>query len=273
MARAIIILISCGLLPVARPAPSVVSINLCTDQLLLNVAEAEQILSLSWLATDADESMLADAASHYDRNFGTAEEIIRLAPDVVIAGRYSNPYTKALLRRLGFTVVEIDPARSIADIENNLRQIGTAIDALAAADAAIATMRAHIERLRTQRDQQQPTSAIVIRPGGYTIERESIAGELLTLAGISDRALSMGLDNWGSLTVETLLRADPQMLVISDYKLETASLANTWYAHPAIADMMRERHSVLLPVSYWACGAPQSINGAEILLDTLAANG
>lgn len=272
MARAIIVLISCGLMSAARPAPNVVSINLCTDQLLLNIAAADQILSLSWLASDPDESMLAVAASAYPLNYGTAEEIIRLAPDVVIAGRYTNPYTKSLLVKLGFTVVEVDPARSMADVEKNLLLIGEAIERTQAARSVIAALRIRSSSLRASNARTAPVRAIVIRPGGYTIERDSIAGEMLKLAGIEDQATTLGLDAWGSLSVETLLRADPQLMIVSDYKLDTASLANAWYAHPAVTGLIRQRPTVRLPVSYWTCGVPQSLDSVEILIDAIAAD-
>jgi iron complex transport system substrate-binding protein len=248
MARTIIILISCGLVSAARSAPSVVSINLCADQLLLNVAAAEQIVSLSWLAADPDESILADAASRYPLNYGTAEEVVRLAPDVVIAGRFTNPYAR------------------------NLALVGQAVERPEAAQAAVTALRNRVEDLRTSNARRSRVRAIVMRPGGYTIERNSIASEMLALAGIEDQATAMGLDTWGSLSVETLLRADAQLLIISDYKLDTASLANAWYAHPAVASLTRQHPTVRLPVSYWACGVPQSLESVTVLVDAITAD-
>src|SRR5690606_6552104 len=53
----------------ARTLPTVASINLCTDQLVLHVADPEQILTLSWLSSDPEESTLADAAARYPQNY------------------------------------------------------------------------------------------------------------------------------------------------------------------------------------------------------------
>ncbi|HMB72129.1 MAG TPA: ABC transporter substrate-binding protein [Gammaproteobacteria bacterium] len=263
MARAIILLIGCTLVSAGRSAPSVVSINLCTDQLVLNVASAEQILSLSWLAADEDESMMAERAGAYPRNYGSAEEVIRFAPDVVVAGLYSNPYTKSLLKRLGFTLVEIEPARSIADIERNLLRVGEAVERHAAALRTVQQMRNRIETL--PQTTASSISAVVIRPGGYTIDRDSLARELLGLAGIHDSASDIGLDAWGSLSVETLLRTNPQLLIVSNYKLDTASLANAWLRHPAVVELSRTHSTVRLSASYWACGTPQSLESVDVL--------
>ena len=266
MSRAFILLIGCLFAAAARPAPGIVSINLCTDQLVLNVASPEQILSLSWLAADADESMMAAEASAFPLNYGTAEEVIRFSPDVVVAGQYSNPYTKSLLSRLGFTLVEIEPARSIADIERNLLRVGDALGRRAQAQAAAQQMHARVAAQARARD----IVAIVVRPGGYTIERDSLAHELLMIAGIRDGAADIGLDAWGSLSVETLLRTKPRMLIVSDYKRDSASLANAWLAHPAVRSLSEQYPTVRLPASYWACGVPRSLDSLDLLASAAA---
>ena len=104
----------------AAPLPSVASINLCADQLVLSVAAPEQVLTVSWLSADTQESLLAAQAARYPLNYGSAEELLRFHPDVVMAGAYTNAFTRALLARLGYQVIELEPEDSVADIERNL---------------------------------------------------------------------------------------------------------------------------------------------------------
>ena len=85
----------------AEPLPKVASINLCADQHVLALADPEQILTVSWLAADPEESLLAAEAQRHVLNYGTAEEILKFAPDVVLAGTYTSPFTRTMLRRLG----------------------------------------------------------------------------------------------------------------------------------------------------------------------------
>src|SRR6185436_10957095 len=65
----------------AAPLPTVASINLCADQHVLALADPEQILTVSWLAADPEESMLASEARLHTLNYGTAEELLNFAPD------------------------------------------------------------------------------------------------------------------------------------------------------------------------------------------------
>ena len=85
----------------ASPLPSVASINLCADQLVLTLASPEQILTVSWLAADPEESMLAAQAKRYPLNYGTAEELLRFHPAVVISGAYTNPEPSMLRPHCG----------------------------------------------------------------------------------------------------------------------------------------------------------------------------
>lgn len=88
----------------AEALPTAASINLCADQHLLTLADPEQILTVSWLAADPEESLLASEAQRYTLNYGTAEELLKFAPDVVLAGTYTSPFTRTMLRRLGYQI-------------------------------------------------------------------------------------------------------------------------------------------------------------------------
>ncbi|RPI61690.1 MAG: ABC transporter substrate-binding protein, partial [Lysobacterales bacterium] len=114
---------SAGHAVAAERLPTVASINVCTDQHLLALADPEQILTVSWLAADTEESLFAREALGYPLNYGTVEELLKFAPDVVLAGTYTSPFTRTMLRRLGYRVVELEPEASVADIERNVRVV------------------------------------------------------------------------------------------------------------------------------------------------------
>ena len=252
---------------VGSAQPTVASINLCTDQLVLTVAAPEQILSLSWLSADPEESMLAAAASAFPLNYGTAEELLRFDAEVVVAGSETSLFTRQLLRRLGTRVIEIEPAISLADIARNLEQVGTALGREAAAASAIAAMRARASALGA-RSAGALRSAVVVRPGGFTIGRQTLAFELISLAGLANSIAE--LDRWGSLSIETLLRADPDFVVITRYRSGEASLANSFLGHPALAALDGGPAVLTVAARHFACGVPESLDAAAALLAQMA---
>jgi iron complex transport system substrate-binding protein len=261
--------LACGLLGlfanrVDAAPPSVASINLCADQLVLALADPEQILTVSWLAADPEESLFAAAAARHSLNYGTAEELLRFHPNVVIAGAYTNAFARALLIRLGYRVVELAPETTIAEIENNLRKVASAVGHPERGEQLVSAIRAESRTIDEHRPSRAPAT-VVVRPGGFTVGRHSLADALLTLAGMRNVAAEQGLDRWGSLSMETLLRSAPELIVLTGYRLAQPSLANTVLEHPALARLRTERRTTTIRAAYWACGLPQSLDSAALL--------
>lgn len=248
----------------AAALPTVASINLCADQLVLALADSEQILTVSWLAADPEESLFAAAAARHALNYGTAEELLHFDPDVVIAGAYTNAFTRALLARLGYRVVELAPETTIAEIEANLRVVAAAVGHAERGEQFVAAIRAESRSIDAQRP-QRPPPAVVVRPGGFTVGRHSLADDLMTLAGVRNVAAEQGLDRWGSLSMEGLLRSAPELIVLTGYRLAQPSLANMVLEHPALTRLRAERRTTTIPAAYWACGLPQSVDSAALL--------
>ena len=253
----------------APPLPTVASINLCADQHVLALADAEQILTVSWLAADPEESLFATEAQRHTLNYGTAEELLRFDPDVVIAGTYTSPFTRTLLQRLGYRVVELAPEVSVADIEQNVQIVAELLGQPARGEQLIAQMRAAVRAIEEQRTGRSP-AAIVVRPGGFTVGAHSLAHELMILAGTRNVAAEQGLDRWGSLSMEALLRSAPDLIVLTRYRRAQPSLANAVLEHPALERLGTVRRTVTIPSALWACGLPRSLESAVLLQQATA---
>jgi iron complex transport system substrate-binding protein len=248
----------------AEPLPRVASINVCTDQHLLALADPEQILTVSWLAADPEESLMASEARRYTLNYGTAEELLKFAPDVVLAGTYTSPFTRTMLRRLGYRVVEIEPEASVADIERNVRLVAETVGQVARGEQLVAKLRADVDAIEANRAAHK-LAAVIVRPGGFTVGADSLANELLTLAGFTNVAAERGLDRWGSLSMEALLRAEPDVIVLTGYRSYQPSLANAALEHPALRRLGATQRTITVHTALWACGVPGSIEAAALL--------
>jgi iron complex transport system substrate-binding protein len=244
--------------------PSVASINLCADQLVLIIAEPAQIRTVSWLAADPHESMLDQEARRYPLNYGSAEEILRFAPDVVIAGNFTSVFTRALLRDLGYTVIDLAPENSIADIERNIEIVGAALQRTERAALVIKEMQTQVAAFAASRRSEFAT-AVVVRPGGFTVGAHTLADELMQLAGLRNIVAESGLDRWGSLSMETLLRSTPELLIQTGYRREQPSLANLVLEHAALTNFAATTATVTVPAKFWSCGLPASLYSVEVL--------
>jgi iron complex transport system substrate-binding protein len=271
-ARALLGLLALACVPgQAQTLPSVASINLCADQLVLSLALPAQILSLSWLASDPEESMLADEARAFPVNYGSAEELLRLDPDVVVAGAYTNAFTRRLVAELGYRVVTLEPETSLDDIERNIEIVAAAIERPARGRELIAKLRADAATIAAAQPGVE-TATVVVRPGGFTVGAGSLADRLMRLGGLRNVAAERGLDRWGSLSIETLLRTDPELLIFTGYRHDQPSMHNVYLAHPALAALDRELPTVVVPAKFWSCGLPQSLESLRLIRRTLAAD-
>src|SRR5262245_6215272 len=66
----------------------IVSLDLCTDQLMLELAPREHIAAVTHLAADPTVSAIPDKARGLAITHGGAEDVLRLDPDLVLAGPY-----------------------------------------------------------------------------------------------------------------------------------------------------------------------------------------
>jgi iron complex transport system substrate-binding protein len=104
-----------------------------------------------------------------------------------------------------------------------------------------------------------------VRPGGFSVGAHTLADELMKLAGLRNIVAESGLDRWGSLSMETLLRSTPALLVHTGYRQEQPSLANLVLEHAALADLPATTATVTVPAKYWSCGLPGSLDSVEML--------
>lgn len=256
-----------GIAPVAtgHAAPArVVSMNLCTDQLAMLLAEEDQLVSVSYLARDERASAMAEEAERYPVNHGLAEEIFLLDPDLVIAGQFTSTATVAMLRRLGIPVVTMAPAYSLDDVRKRLTEMGKLLGREAAAAELVAKFDADLAALRDALT-TRPRAAIY-SANGYTSGPESLAGAILDAAGFDNVAKEAGLPVGGLLPLERLVLLDPDVVVLPQ-PYPGASRSEEVLHHPAVLALRERASTSPLTDRDWICGTPHVLNAIKELVE------
>ena len=132
----------------AAALPRIASMNVCTDQLLIPLADPEQILGLSRYSRDRFESWAADDAHRYRILSGGAEDILVLRPDVVVASLFDKRSTRELLKQKGLRLAEFAVPRNLEEAKAQIRQMGDIVQHPDRAGAEIARLDAAIARAR-----------------------------------------------------------------------------------------------------------------------------
>ena len=244
------------------PAPQrVVSINLCTDQLAMMLAAPGQLVSVSYVGADPMASAMAEAARGYPLNYAQGEEVFRLAPDLVLAGTFSSPFTVGLLRRLGIEVVQFAPERGFDDLRANVRRMGAVLHREDAAEAVLAQFEADLAALRVMADTRP--EALMHYANNFTSGDASLAHEIVAAAGWDNAAVTAGLGG-GAVAMELLVMLTPD-LVISSRPYPGASRAEEVLRHPAMAALRARSGRAALSDAEWVCGTPHVLRAVARL--------
>lgn len=249
----------------AAPPERIVSINICGDVLALGLAPRERIASVTFLAADPIWSPIAERAAGVPQNYGNAEEVLALEPDLILAGRYTARPTVNLLKRLGYPVLELDVAQSLDDARAQIRAAAAAMQVHAAGEAMIADLDARIDAARALLPAHRPL-AVVYSPNGFTLGPRSLSGALIDIAGFDNLAERAGIERVGQLPLEQLLLAEPDILIVEAEHTHAPAMATQFLAHPALADLRARVIVAEIPRPLWSCPGPWLSDALERLL-------
>jgi iron complex transport system substrate-binding protein len=250
----------------------VMSLNLCTDQLLLDLLPPERIASITYLARSRDKAFHWAEAERVPVNHGLAEEFLAQRPDLVLVGMgaYTTTAARNLLKRVGAPVVEVPFANSFEDIRFVTRTVAEAVGEVAAGEKLLATMDATLRELAAAR----PRQAIRVAGwsgGGSVPGKGTLFDAILTAAGGINIAATMVGERSGSFDIEELLAAHPDVLAYGAGSDETAPSRRTDVSqHPLILKIYQHRR-VSYPEVLYSCGLPESAGAAVALRASLLA--
>jgi iron complex transport system substrate-binding protein len=253
--------------PTVQPA-RIVSLNLCTDLILLDLVPRDRIAALSWLAADRDVSPIADDISGIRLVRGHAEEVLSLAPDLVLASPFSATPTVDLLRRLGYVIDVVPFAEDFAGIRSAIRQVAAAVGNTARGEAVVAKFDASLTNAaRPTTDAGPPPQALVYQVNGLVSGGGSLIDAALRAAGLSNQASHPGprLAAGGRLALEQLVANPPDLLVLAQAPTTYATVVSDNLRHPAVRAVMTSRPSVVLPMPLWLCGSPRISKAIDLL--------
>ncbi len=234
----------------AVTADRVVSLNLCTDQMLVLLAP-EKIVALSPLARDPALSFVAPQAEHLPIVGASAEAVLRLHPDLVLAAPYGAQTTLALLQQEHIPLLRIALPQDFAGIRQMTHLLA---DALGVAERGTALLAAMDTELASLPHPDRAVHALVWEPRGFTAGPGTLLDAILHAAGISNAS------DGSRVSVETLLRHPPDLLVVPATP-SYPSLATELLDHPALAGLPRRT----IPPALTICVGPFSARAAALL--------
>ncbi|WP_199556420.1 ABC transporter substrate-binding protein [Sandaracinobacteroides hominis] len=251
----------------ARPL-RVISLNQCTDQLVLALLPPERIASVTWLSRDPGGSLMAAQAHAVPQNHGLAEEILDQNPDLVVAGSFTTPALRGMLKRLGYPMIEVDHANSLEDIRRVTRQVAAAVGERARGEALIADMDRKFADLA--RDPGPPIRVVAWDRSGFSAGEGTLYDVVLEAAGARNLAREELVRSYRRPDIEVLLQTQPTLLVQGSVDARAASLGDDVMRHRLVKRHWGDR-TIFIPQAYYVCGTPKIADAALLLRERLRA--
>ena len=231
----------------------IASLNLCADEYALLLARPGELVSVTRLSHDSQESPLARRAKGIPANRGELEQVIARRPTILLTMGGLGRSTAMLAKRMTMRTVDLPSPTDITGVERNLRSVAAALGDPSRADP-------YLRRLAALRQSSPSRSldAIYVSGGGTSIGSWSPAGEWMRLAGLRQRKLGDA-----KVTLEQLLERPPQVLLRSNYRSGQMSSGLAWLDHPIVRKLESRTH--VTDGRAWTCSGPLMIAEIERL--------
>jgi iron complex transport system substrate-binding protein len=254
--------------PALAAGPRIASMNLCTDQLLITLADPEQIAGLSRFSRDAWQSFAATDARRYPSLSGGAEDILVLKPDVVVASLFDKRSTRELLKANGVHLAEFSVPRNLDEVKAQIREMGEIVQHTDRATAEIARLDAAVARARKAVTARH-YSVLPLSRRGFVAGSDSLVSSLLTETGLFNAAGELGVGTGGFASLEAIVSLRPDFLLVSEAGDRAEDDGGAFLLHPALERFYPPSKRIVIPERLTVCGGVMLADALDVLVKEL----
>ena len=252
----------------ADSLPRIASMNVCTDQLLITLADPEQILGLSRYARERSESFAADAAGRYRILSGGAEDILVLRPDIVVASLFDKRSTREFLKEKGLRLAEFSVPRNLDEVKAQIREMGDVVGHPDRARAEIDRLDDAIMRAR-QAVAVRHYRVLPLSRRGWVTGSDSLISSLLAESGLFNAAGDLGITFGGYVSLEAIVNLKPDLIVVSEAGDRAEDDGRAFLLHPALERFYPPSRRIIIPERLTVCGGVMLADALDELVKEL----
>lgn len=257
--------------PAAGAAPEipdprrVISTSLCADQFALALLEPERIVAVSEQAADPELSVFWEKAVPLPKTRGSAEEIMLSGADIVISNAWGVSKTRDFLESQGVQVVALPLLEDLDEIAALTVEVARVLGVEQRGRALVDDYSRRLARIRETRT-VHPMRGIYLSPGGTTAGAGTFGHQVITEGGVRNIAADeLGKSGWGSVGLEQVVTAAPDLLVLSFFRDQSLSTTQRIRYHSAFQAMTEKLPAATVPGETWICSAWFLIQAIEAI--------
>ncbi|MEO9598901.1 ABC transporter substrate-binding protein [Parasphingorhabdus sp.] len=242
----------------------VISINPCADALLMQLADKHQIKSISHYSHDERATSIGlSLARQFPATSGTAEEILAMRPDLVVAGSHIAIPTERALDRLGIPLIKLSIPQSVAESQQQITELSEIVGAPRRGIRLNKSITAAFAKAKPADDKLIP--ALIWRSGGLVPGAGTLPGELLRRTGFENVSKSYGLKQWDILPLEHLVARPPRLLFSNNAEVKGSRYSDRLLSHPVLKSLSHRITVADYPARLLHCAGPTLIEAVGTL--------
>lgn len=245
-----------------RRPQRIVSLNLCADQLLLMLADRDQIAGLTRNANKPEMSAVA-ARTGGLRILGTsAEEILAIKPDLVLGMPARRSAAIAVLKDQHYRMIDLKSADTLEDIFAAIRTTAKAVGHPERGEAMIAQMQRDLAAIPKVGGGKV---AAYYQRRGYLTGTGTLVDDLMTRLGFVNLAAKLDKSPLSQMTIEEMVASRPDYLIVESATDRVTDQGTEMLHHPALNGIPR----LSIPQAWTVCGGPAYVQAARSLAQQL----
>ncbi len=253
--------------PAAAQPRRIVSLDYCADQFVLALADRDQIVALS-RGSRRDDSYFRARAAGIRQTRGALEEVLALAPDLIVRN-WGGPWdAQAVYARFDVPVLQVGDAADFVRARAQVQAAAVALGHPERGEAIARDLDARLARLDAARPSAR-APVMYLSAGGAVAGRGVLIDAVIEAAGGVNIRTEPG---WAVAPLERLVEAPPALIALGFFDHGRTAM-NAWSPsrHPRLRAMLASARTVHLPLAAIACESWTAIDAAETIARALAA--
>jgi iron complex transport system substrate-binding protein len=232
--------------PDSGPPRRVASLNLSSDEILVEILPPERLVSVTrWADAPGTSNVVGRVpAAAYRFQKADMEQLVALAPDLVVVSEYTDADFLKLVERSGIRWHRLQGLSSLAGVRTAVLDLGRVVGAEEAAshlveryDAILADLAARLAGARRPR--------VLYWSGGMTAGADTAIGALIEGAGAINVGREIGVEGIAPPGAERAFVADPDVVLVTSWPGGVEAVKE----HPLLSRLraVREGRIVVMP--------------------------
>lgn len=243
-------------------AERIVSLNACTDELLLQLAEPNQIAGVTRFELSPKSKELLIQNPKIMRLPSDIESLIKAQPSVVLAGPFSNASLVDQLKKFGVTVSMVNVPKNW----DELFEVSSQIVSFTNQSKKLEAFKRAIEELKqiSQTSKWKGKTAVFWSAAGHVSGLGTFEDTILSTLGMKN---GVQFEGYAFLSLEKLIQLQPDVIVVTQKAGRKDSWAHDTLFHPALKKALPNLEYLQIPEGAASCASGHTV---EVLRNILA---